>query len=77
MWFERRSGTAIFRTSCAGPFAELDAERRRVIGEADRINQQRNAASKEIGALMQAGKKRRGRGEKSRGRGSEGKSGGA
>ena len=38
-------------------FAELDAERRRVIGEGDRINQTRNAASKEIGALMQAGKK--------------------
>lgn len=38
-------------------FVELDAERRRVIGEADRINQLRNAASKEIGALMQSGKK--------------------
>ncbi|MEP6847246.1 MAG: serine--tRNA ligase [Acidobacteriota bacterium] len=38
-------------------FVELDAERRRVINEADGINQQRNAASKEIGALMQAGKK--------------------
>jgi len=38
-------------------FAELDAERRRVIGEADRINQLRNAASKEIGGLMQAGKR--------------------
>src|SRR5689334_20126173 len=37
-------------------FAELDTERRRVIGESDRINQQRNAASKEIGSLMQAGK---------------------
>ena len=36
-------------------FIELDAERRRVIGEADKINQQRNAASKEIGALMQSG----------------------
>ncbi len=36
-------------------FVELDAERRRVIGEADKINQLRNAASKEIGALMQAG----------------------
>jgi seryl-tRNA synthetase len=36
-------------------FVELDAERRRVIGEADKINQQRNSASKEIGALMQAG----------------------
>src|SRR5688500_12371836 len=38
-------------------FAELDAERRRVIGEADHINQLRNAASKEIGGLMQAGKR--------------------
>ncbi len=38
-------------------FVELDAERRRVIGEGDRINQTRNSASKDIGALMQAGKK--------------------
>ncbi|CAN5463669.1 serine--tRNA ligase [soil metagenome] len=38
-------------------FAELDAERRRVIGEADRVNQERNAASREIGALMQSGKR--------------------
>ena len=38
-------------------FAELDAERRRVIREADGINQLRNASSKEIGALMQAGKR--------------------
>ncbi len=38
-------------------FVELDIERRRVIGEADHLNQLRNAASKEIGALMQAGKK--------------------
>jgi seryl-tRNA synthetase len=38
-------------------FAELDAERRRVITEADALNQARNAASKEIGALMQAGKR--------------------
>ena len=38
-------------------FSELDAERRRVIVEADAINQARNASSKEIGALMQAGKK--------------------
>ena len=38
-------------------FAELDAERRRVITEADSINQLRNASSKEIGALMQAGKR--------------------
>ncbi|HEY8563227.1 MAG TPA: serine--tRNA ligase [Pyrinomonadaceae bacterium] len=38
-------------------FAELDAGRRRVIGEADKINQARNSSSKEIGALMQAGKR--------------------
>ena len=38
-------------------FAEIDGERRRVIAEADSINQLRNAASKEIGALMQAGKR--------------------
>ncbi len=38
-------------------FAEMDAERRRIIGEADAVNQQRNSASKEIGSLMQAGKK--------------------
>jgi len=36
-------------------FVELDAERRRVITEADSINQARNASSKSIGALMQAG----------------------
>lgn len=38
-------------------FAQLDVERRSVIAEADKINQQRNTASKEIGGLMQAGKK--------------------
>jgi seryl-tRNA synthetase len=38
-------------------FAELDAERRRVITEADSINQVRNASSKEIGALMQSGRR--------------------
>jgi seryl-tRNA synthetase len=38
-------------------FVELDAERRRVISEADSINAQRNAASKEIGGLMQSGQK--------------------
>ena len=37
-------------------FAELDAERRRVIAESDAINQIRNSSSKEIGALMQAGR---------------------
>ena len=38
-------------------FVELDSERRRVIGEADQVNQLRNAASKAIGALMQAGQR--------------------
>ncbi len=38
-------------------FAELDAERRRVISEADALNQTRNSSSKEIGALMQTGKR--------------------
>lgn len=37
-------------------FVELDIERRRVISEADNLNQIRNASSKEIGALMQSGK---------------------
>lgn len=46
-----------FPAAALDKFAELDAERRRVINEADSINQLRNAASKEIGALMQAGKK--------------------
>jgi seryl-tRNA synthetase len=35
----------------------MDADRRRIISEADAMNQQRNAASKEIGSLMQSGKK--------------------
>ncbi len=38
-------------------FAALDTERRRIIGEADKINQTRNSSSKEIGALMQAEKR--------------------
>lgn len=36
-------------------FVELDTERRRVIGEADKINGLRNAISREIGGLMQSG----------------------
>ncbi|HKP70166.1 MAG TPA: serine--tRNA ligase [Pyrinomonadaceae bacterium] len=46
-----------FPADALDTFTELDAERRRVIVEADAINQARNASSKEIGALMQAGKK--------------------
>ncbi len=38
-------------------FVQLDTTRRRVIGESDAINQQRNLSSKEIGALVQTGKK--------------------
>lgn len=45
-------------------FIALDAERRRVIGEADRINQLRNIASKEIGSLIQSGKKEEAEGKK-------------
>lgn len=37
-------------------FAEMDVERRRIIGEADGINRQRKVASREIGDLMKAGK---------------------
>lgn len=38
-------------------FVALDAERRRVIAEADGANQKRNNASKKIGALMQSDKR--------------------
>ncbi|MFN2501442.1 MAG: serine--tRNA ligase [Pyrinomonadaceae bacterium] len=47
-----------FPTESLDRFVELDTERRRVISEADRINQMRNAASKEIGRLIQAGDKK-------------------
>ena len=50
-------GTRGFPTDLLDRFAEIDKERRRVIGEADSINQQRNASSKEIGALMKGGKR--------------------
>lgn len=46
-----------FPTDLLDKFADLDVERRRVIGESDKINQLRNSSSKEIGALMQAGKR--------------------
>ena len=48
-------GARNFPVEALDKFVELDAERRRVIGEADKINQQRNVASKEIGSLIQAG----------------------
>lgn len=37
-------------------FAQADEERRRVIADSDRLNAERNASSREIGALMKAGK---------------------
>jgi seryl-tRNA synthetase len=46
-----------FPAEALNNFIELDSERRRIIGESDQLNQQRNTASKEIGALMQAGQK--------------------
>lgn len=38
-------------------FAIAEAERRRVIGESDQLNAERNAASREIGALMKEGRR--------------------
>jgi len=38
-------------------FAQADAERRRVIGESDALNAERNNASRVIGALMKEGKR--------------------
>ena len=46
-----------FPTDLLDKFAELDTERRRVIGESDRLNQIRNSSSREIGELMKAGKR--------------------
>ena len=50
-------GARGFMADILDRFAEIDAERRQVIGDADAINQRRNAASKEIGALIQSGKR--------------------
>jgi len=38
-------------------FTKADAERRRLIGESDQLNAERNAASREIGALMKDGQR--------------------
>src|SRR6185295_18898583 len=38
-------------------FTRADEERRRVISESDKLNAERNASSREIGALMKEGKK--------------------
>src|ERR1051325_2870930 len=46
-----------FDTTALDDFARNDEERRRVIAESDQLNAQRNASSREIGALMKEGKK--------------------
>ncbi len=46
-----------FETDALETFVALDKKRREVIGESDQVNQKRNTSSKEIGALMQAGKR--------------------
>ena len=46
-----------FDRAALDKFTELDSERRKIISEADSVNQQRNAASKEIGDLIKNGKK--------------------
>src|SRR5713101_453893 len=38
-------------------FTQADEERRRLIGESDQLNAERNTASREIGALMKDGKR--------------------
>jgi seryl-tRNA synthetase len=46
-----------FPTAALDDFAQADIERRRVIAESDALNGERNAASREIGALMKEGKR--------------------
>jgi seryl-tRNA synthetase len=46
-----------FPTDALDNFAQADTERRRVIAGSDRLNAERNAASREIGALMKEGKR--------------------
>ena len=44
-------------TNALDDFARADEERRRTIAESDQLNAQRNASSREIGALMKEGRK--------------------
>jgi seryl-tRNA synthetase len=46
-----------FQTGVLDDFAATDADRRSVIAESDRLNAARNNASKEIGTLMQSGRR--------------------
>src|ERR1043166_6202582 len=45
------------RADALDDFARADEERRRIIGESDHLNAERNSASREIGALMKEGKR--------------------
>jgi len=47
-------------SSALEDFAQADLKRRRVIAESDELNARRNTSSREIGALMKAGKKEEG-----------------
>src|ERR671939_126074 len=46
-----------FPTDALEDFAQADTERRRVIAESDQLNAERNAMSREIGALMKEGRR--------------------
>lgn len=46
-----------FPAEALDDFAEADARRRSVIAESDKLNAERNASSREIGALMKEGKR--------------------
>jgi len=56
--------TRNFPPDALAHFADLDGERRRLIGESDEINQKRNAASREIGELMKSGQREQAEGLK-------------
>src|SRR5437867_4160760 len=47
-------------TGALEDFAQADVERRWVIAASDKLNAKRNAASREIGALMKEGKREEG-----------------
>ncbi|HEX7175651.1 MAG TPA: serine--tRNA ligase [Pyrinomonadaceae bacterium] len=55
-----------FPVAVLDDFARLDSERRRVIAESDQLNAERNAAAREIGALMKEGKKEEAEGRRGR-----------
>src|SRR5687768_11551063 len=46
-----------FPPACMDDFGLADAERRRLIGESDQLNAQRNSSSREIGILIKEGKR--------------------